>query len=254
MSLLAMWAVEVSRSFFNMKSKIFNQVKANLKAEQAQSLQKKLDTQSKQTPVNEDKLQFSDELTFADTQGKLQPNLVQDTLLFQQAIGKVKPMVVDTTPHVRKRPSGEHGKSALKAKKTSNTCSKSLAQFHFSDEFEPLLNKQGPLKYVREGVDSFEVKNLRRGHYTPDLILDLHGLDQNQAKKELAALLYACQKEHAQCICIVHGLGSHILKNKVPHWLVQHPDVMAFHQAPLEWGGNGAVLALIEIHDKFAKF
>jgi DNA-nicking Smr family endonuclease len=49
----------------------------------------------------------------------------------------------------------------------------------------------------------------------------------------------------------VHGIGSHILKNKVPHWLVQHPDVMAFHQAPLEWGGNGALLALIELKDKF---
>jgi DNA-nicking Smr family endonuclease len=26
---------------------------------------------------------------------------------------------------------------------------------------------------------------------------------------------------------------------------------MAFHQAPLEWGGNGALLALIELKDKF---
>ena len=107
------------------------------------------------------------------------------------------------------------------------------------------------MKYVREGVDSFEAKNLRRGIYAPDLILDLHGLDQKQAKLEIAALLFACQKEHARCICIVHGLGSRILKNKVPHWLVQHPDVMAFHQAPLEWGGDGALLALVELKDKF---
>jgi DNA-nicking Smr family endonuclease len=130
---------------------------------------------------------------------------------------------------------------------------KALAQFHFSDEFEPNLSTQGPIKYVRCDVDSFEVKNLRRGVYQPDLILDLHGLDQHQSKKELAALLYACQKEHAQCICIIHGIGSKILKNKVPHWLVQHPDVMAFHQAPLKWGGNGALLALIELKNKFDK-
>lgn len=173
-----------------------------------------------------------------------------DESLFQQAIGKVKPLKVDTI-HFAKRVSKSNSKSSLK--NTKNNKNKVSAQFHFSDEFEPNLNKQGPVKYVRSDVDSFEAKNLRRSVYTPDLILDLHGLDQHQAKQELAALLYACQKEHAQCICIIHGLGSRVLKNKVPHWLVQHPDVMAFHQAPLEWGGNGAILALIELKDKFSK-
>ena len=171
-----------------------------------------------------------------------------DKQLFAAAISQVKPLVHDT---VRLKKSGYKSNTSQKNDQEGNKANRAIAQFHFSDEFEPDLNKQGPMKYVREGVDSFEVKNLRRGHYAPDLILDLHGLDQHQAKKELAALLYACQKEHAQCICIVHGIGSHILKNKVPHWLVQHPDVMAFHQAPLEWGGNGALLALIELKDKF---
>ncbi|NQY48280.1 MAG: endonuclease SmrB [Colwellia sp.] len=171
-----------------------------------------------------------------------------DEQLFADVVSQVKPLINDK---VRLIQSGHKSNTSQKNDQGDNKANQAIAQFHFSDEFEPNLNKQGPMKYVREGVDSFEVKNLRRGHYRPDLILDLHGLDQHQAKKELAALLYACQKEHAQCICIVHGIGSHILKNKVPHWLVQHPDVMAFHQAPLEWGGNGAILALIELKDKF---
>jgi len=178
--------------------------------------------------------------------------------VFQQAIGKVKPLKVDTI-HFDKKVSKPKSSSGLKNSLQSSrqnslkNNNKALAQFHFSDEFEPNLNTQGPMKYVRADVDSFEAKNLRRSVYSPDLILDLHGLDQQQAKQEIAALLYACQKEHAQCVCIIHGLGSRILKNKVPHWLVQHPDVMAFHQAPLEWGGNGALLALIELKDKFNK-
>ncbi|MCP4989661.1 MAG: endonuclease SmrB [Colwellia sp.] len=175
-------------------------------------------------------------------------NTCDDKQLFTDAIGQVKPLITDK---VRLIKSGHKSNTSQKNDQGYNKANKAIAQFHFSDEFEPDLNKQGPMKYVREDVDAFEVKNLRRGHYQPDLILDLHGLDQHQAKKELAALLFACQKEHAQCICIVHGIGSHILKNKVPHWLVQHPDVMAFHQAPLEWGGNGAILALIELKDKF---
>ena len=174
--------------------------------------------------------------------------LPDEKQLFAEAVGQVKPLPNDT---VRLIKSGYKSNTSQKNDQAYNKENKAIAQFHFSDEFEPNLNKQGPMKYVREGVDSFEVKNLRRGHYRPDLILDLHGLDQHQAKKELAALLFACQKEHAQCICVVHGIGSHILKNKVPHWLVQHPDVMAFHQAPLEWGGNGAILALIELKDKY---
>jgi len=170
----------------------------------------------------------------------------QEKQLFKDAVGKVKPLVQDTIHPVRK---------SIKQKTASTTQkqAKQHASFHFSDEFEPNLPSQGPTKYVREGADSFEAKNLRRGVYAPDLILDLHGLDQQQAKQEVGALLYACQKEHAQCVCIVHGLGSRILKNKVPHWLVQHPDVIAFHQAPLEWGGDGALLVLVELHDKYRR-
>ena len=177
-----------------------------------------------------------------------------DENIFQQAIGKVKRLKADTI-HFDKKLSKPKNNSQLKKyqENSQQDKNKSLAQFYFSDEFEPNLNTQGPMKYIRSDVDSFEAKNLRRGVYTPDLILDLHGLDQRQAKQEIAALLYACQKEHAQCICIVHGLGSKVLKNKVPHWLVQHPGVMAFHQAPLEWGGNGALLALIELKNKFNK-
>lgn len=168
----------------------------------------------------------------------------EEKQLFKDAVGKVQPIVQDKI-HPAKR-SGKP-KSVLKDKNIE----KQVAEFHFSDEFEPMLNENGPTKYVRQDVDSFEAKNLRRGQYVPDLILDLHGLDQQKAKQEIAALLYACQKEHAQCVCIVHGIGSRILKNKVPHWLVQHPDVMAFHQAPLEWGGDGALLVLVELKDKF---
>lgn len=195
----------------------------------------------------------SKKTAFTDTLKQESPDTqpdIDDQKLFSDAVAKVKPFVLDTIHPVKM--ASKFNKSVA-SKKSSTQQNKALAQFHFSDEFEPHLNKQGPMKYLRDGVDSFEVKNLRRGYYRPDLILDLHGLDQQQAKKELAALLYACQKEHAQCICIVHGIGSYILKNKVPHWLVQHPDVMAFHQAPLEWGGDGALLALIELKDKYLR-
>ena len=97
---------------------------------------------------------------------------------------------------------------------------------------------------MRTDVSSFEAKRLRRGDYVPDMLLDLHGLTQQQAKLELAALLEACRRQHIRCACVMHGHGKHILKQRVPMWLAQHPDVMAFHQAPKEWGGDSALLVL----------
>lgn len=168
----------------------------------------------------------------------------QEKQMFNDAVGQVKPMVQDTI-HFQKK--------SIKQKNeiTNEKKAREDATFHFSDEYEPNLNQNGPMKYVRDADKSFEAKNLRRGVYAPDLILDLHGLTLQEAKSEIAALLHASQKEHAQCLCIVHGIGSYALKNKVPHWLVQHPDVIAFHQAPLEWGGDGALLVLMDIKDKY---
>lgn len=124
------------------------------------------------------------------------------------------------------------------------------ASFYFSDEFVPELPDEGPLRFIREGKSNYLLKQLRRGDYHPELVLDLHGMNKENAKIELAALIEECRKKHIQCCCVVHGIGNHILKKKVPHYLVQHPYVDAFHQAPLEYGGHGAVLMLIDVDEE----
>lgn len=167
-----------------------------------------------------------------------------DKNVFKQAIGKVKPLAQDTI----------HPQNLTSKKKVKRQLEKQQfekQQFFFSDEFEPNLESKGPMKYVRADVDTFEAKRLRRGEYSPELILDLHGLKQQESKQEIAALLAACIKQHVNCVCIIHGIGNRVLKTKVPHWLVQHPDVMAFHQAPLEYGGDGALLVLVDLKDDF---
>lgn len=72
---------------------------------------------------------------------------------------------------------------------------------------------------------------------------------QLQAKQELGALIAACRREHVFCACVMHGHGKHILKQQTPLWLAQHPHVMAFHQAPKEYGGDAALLVLIEVEE-----
>lgn len=175
-----------------------------------------------------------------------QSSIVAEEINFKNAVDKVKPIVLDTI----------HARQKSIKKKTHFTDAKQLknqqhlAEFNFSDEYEPQLPAHGVMKYVREDVNRYESKSLRRGEYVPELILDLHGLNQQQSKREIAALIQASYKQHVNCVCIVHGIGSKILKNKVPHWLVQHPRVMAFHQATLEWGGDGALLVLLEVENR----
>ena len=120
-------------------------------------------------------------------------------------------------------------------------------EFFFSDEYEPLLKEENEkVRYLRENVDPYILKQLRRGDFQPELFLDLHGLTKEKAKKELAALILACEREHVYCASIMTGFGTRTLKDQIPRWLVQHPKVLALHQAPREWGGDAAILILVE--------
>jgi DNA-nicking Smr family endonuclease len=168
-----------------------------------------------------------------------------DIDLFKSEFNDVAPIKQDKIPP---QPFSSKKKYSNKEKKRQDALEmkQASASFYFSDGFQAHFDSDGPIKYVKEGVDSHEVKRLRRGEYPPELILDLHGLKKEDAKLEIAALIVAAQKQHVHCICIVHGIGTYILKQSVPSWLVQHPAILGFHQAPLEWGGNGALLALVE--------
>jgi DNA-nicking Smr family endonuclease len=163
-----------------------------------------------------------------------------DKTLFSEFTANVKPLKQDTVVHVlRNKP-----QKPLEKKMLSEQVD---ASFYFSDQYQPLLNSDGPVRYYRADVDAFELKKLRRGDYEPELFLDLHGLTQAQAKQEIGALIAACRREHVNCACIMHGHGKHVLKKQTPLWLAQHPDVMAFHQAPKEFGGDAALLVLITL-------
>ena len=127
-------------------------------------------------------------------------------------------------------------------------------EFFFSDEYEPLLKEENEkVRYLRENVDPYILKQLRRGDFQPELFLDLHGLTKEKAKKELAALILACEREHVYCASIMTGFGTRTLKDQIPRWLVQHPKVLALHQAPREWGGDAAILILVEQQDSLER-
>lgn len=162
--------------------------------------------------------------------------------LFRNAMSGTQPMQQDKIPPTR----------AIRNKKTAvktAVVEESTDLFYFSDQFEGYQAQGSIISFVQAGDDPYLPKNLKRGEYQPSVVLDLHGLTQQQAKTELAGLLAYCQREHLNCACIVHGKGSGILANKVPNWLIQHPNVRAFHTAPTHWGRDGALLVLLKTPD-----
>lgn len=137
-----------------------------------------------------------------------------------------------------------------KKKQADDEAKKVSASFEFSDGFESYSDTQQVISFIQPEGDKSELKKLRRGVYAPDLILDLHGLTKEQSKRELAALLHEAHKQRHYCVSIMHGKGNQVLKRAVPNWLMQHPGVMAFHQAPKTWGGESAVLVLMELPEE----
>ncbi len=168
----------------------------------------------------------------------------EEKSLFRDAVPGIKRLQNDTITHrpLRKKVTVISPKKLLQEQVD--------ASYYFSDEFQPMLQEEGPVRHIRSDVSHFELKKLRRGDYSPELFLDLHGLTQREAKQELGALIAACRREHVHCACVMHGHGKHILKQQTPLWLAQHPDVLAFHQAPKVLGGTAALLVLIELDDK----
>ncbi|TYG35557.1 endonuclease SmrB [Lonepinella koalarum] len=166
-----------------------------------------------------------------------------DKLLFLQETKGIKPLKQDTYA-----PSQKLNKFKLKQKaELKDNREKQDTLFYFSDQYEPLLNEESAVKYLRENEDSYLLKQLRRGDFSPEIFLDLHGLTREQAKLELASLIQVCENDNIFCASIMTGYGTFTLKKQIPRWLVQHPKVRALHQAPREWGGDAAILVLVDV-------
>lgn len=164
-----------------------------------------------------------------------------DKALFRQSMHGITPLKQNIIVPVPPR------KNVYEVMRKQHMSQQSHHCHYFSDEYQPLLLADDPVRYLRDDVSHDEMKKLRHGDYVPEIFLDLHGLTRHQAKQELGALLAVCRREHLFCASVMHGHGKHILKQQTPWWLAQHPNVMAFHQAPRAWGGDAALLVLIEV-------
>jgi DNA-nicking Smr family endonuclease len=116
---------------------------------------------------------------------------------------------------------------------------------------ESMLDADESLSYSAPGVGPDVLRRLRRGEWSLQAQVDLHGHRVDEAREALAAFLRDAVKRGLRCVRVVHGkgLGSlgkvPVLKDKVRGWLRQRDDVIAFCQARGADGGAGAVMVLL---------
>ena len=122
-----------------------------------------------------------------------------------------------------------------------------------SDEFDAdtLLDTDEALSFRQPGMGPDVVRKLRRGGWSIQGQLDLHGLRREDAREALGEFLRNATKAGWRCVRVVHGKGlgspgkTPVLKGRVQSWLVQKKEVLAFAQARPAQGGAGALVVLL---------
>ncbi len=118
-------------------------------------------------------------------------------------------------------------------------------------DIETLLLTDDGLAFRRPGVGADVVTKLRRGQWSLQGQLDLHGLRRDEARDAVARFLHHATQQGWRCLRVVHGKGlgspgrEPVLKAKVQRWLAQSEKVIAFTQASGPQGGAGALLVLL---------
>ena len=170
-----------------------------------------------------------------------------DQTLFVQTVGPVRPL--RHAPRTQTRQAG-----AEPVARMHRLDGQAVLRESISDSFDSstLLETDDLLSYRRSGIGPDVLRKLRRGDWSIQRQLDLHGLRSDEARDALGQFLREAQRDALRCLRVVHGKGhgspgkTPVLKSRVPGWLIQRKEVLAFVQARPADGGAGALVVLLD--------
>jgi DNA-nicking Smr family endonuclease len=167
--------------------------------------------------------------------------------LFQAAVGKVARLPHTELANLKPAPPEPIPKQQI-------LDDAAALQEALSDEVDisSLLETDEHLSFRRSGVGPDVTQKLRRGKWSIQRQVDLHGLRSDEAREALTAFIREAHRQGIRCVRVVTGKGlgspgkAPVLKDKVHRWLVQKAEVVAFVQAPPMQGGAGALVVLLQ--------
>jgi DNA-nicking Smr family endonuclease len=166
--------------------------------------------------------------------------------LFTRAVGKVAPIACqERVWSAPQRPNPRPLQQELD--------DEAVMQESMSDEFDitTLLDADDQLSFRRSGIGTDVTRKLRKGEWSIQGQIDLHGLRSDEARNAMGQFIRDAKRMGWRCVRVVHGKGlgspgkEPVLKSKVQRWLVQKNEVLAFVQAKPSDGGGGALVVLL---------
>jgi DNA-nicking Smr family endonuclease len=169
-------------------------------------------------------------------------NLSDDDKAFADAMRDVKPLKTpDKVGMERPRPKAEA--------RLSRAASRQVLAESLNGTISDSSGEE--VAFRRPGVSERTLRELRRGRYSIEAEVDLHGLNRTEALAALREFIADARTRRFGCVRVVHGKGSRsgpdgpVLKGCVQRWLARWDDVLAVCSANRRHGGNGAVYVLL---------
>jgi DNA-nicking Smr family endonuclease len=183
---------------------------------------------------------------------------VDDETLFQQAFEGVRPLGVPKAERLVYAPQIKREIVSEDAEVLAELSDLVSGQGSFE-----LNETEEYVEGARLGLDPRLLSQLRRGEFSVQAHLDLHGMIQPDAKEAVTDFIVDSVRKGRRTVLIVHGRGLRspgglpVLKHAAAQWLSHGTAggyVLAFATARPSDGGAGAVYALLRRDRRRAKF
>ena len=163
-----------------------------------------------------------------------------DLALFRREVGVVRRIHADQPPSTPK-PAPEPRQREADDREV-------IASLDAPDTPQEGAESGDVLSYLAPGYRRRWLRRLIRGQFVIADQIDLHHLDLKRAGRVLSEFLKASRASDRLCLRIIHGKGGargSVLKAMVERDLTRRIEVIAFHSAPRDQGGTGAVDVLL---------
>ena len=168
-----------------------------------------------------------------------------DIALFRKAVGNATPLehdhIIPEKPKPAPRP--------LQTEADNRAVIQELLDSEFD---ESVLERGDELLFSRPGIQKQTLRKLRKGQFSIEAELDLHGMTVEIARNALTEFLKKSMARTQRCVRIIHGKGlgsankKPVIKNKLNNWLRQNDNVLAYCSARQSDGGTGAIYLLLK--------